>query len=90
MSNWRPRDWDYTYEDVPEKLPFFDPHSLCDPTIFEAGADAMLKAISSEIEKVENPFNAEVFPLMELALRGECQSSFEVARQKILSLLKGE
>jgi len=50
--------------------------------------DQVLTLITEEIEKVENPFTAERFPLMELALRLECHSSFEVAHNKILALLK--
>jgi len=51
-------------------------------------ANKAVEIITEEIEKVENPFTAERFPLMELALRLECHSSFEVAHNKILALLK--
>jgi len=37
---------------------------------------------------VENPFNAEGFPLMELSLRLSCNSSFEVARQAFIKRME--
>ena len=80
MSNWRPKDWDYTYKAIAKKLPIFDPASLCDPTIFEAGADAMLKAISEEIEKAKNHLSAAGYAFY-------CVEDF---RKRILSLLKEE
>ena len=52
-TGWRPKDWDYTYKDVPSGLPIFDPHSLCDPTIFEAGASAMLGKLMAIGERLE-------------------------------------
>ena len=42
---WRPKEWDYTHKDVPSELPIFNPHSLCDLLIYEAGADAMLEEL---------------------------------------------
>ena len=45
MSKWRPEGWDYTYSKVADKVPFFDAKSLADPTIYEAGANAMLEAL---------------------------------------------
>ena len=48
----------------------------------------LIPLLIEEIKKVENPFNAERFPLMELSLRLSCNSSFEVARQAFIKRLE--
>jgi len=51
-------------------------------------AGQILSLLIEEMKKVENPFNAEGFPLMELSLRLSCNSSFEVARQAFIKKLE--
>jgi len=89
MSNWRPEGWathsvkSYTHKDAKD---------CTGREIFEAGADAMLEAISEEIEKVENPYP----PTRKCADEdGAIQEYVNVShtrveefRQEILALLK--
>jgi hypothetical protein len=83
-KTWRPEGWDYTYESVAKKLPVFNPRSLSDCATLEAGADAMLEAISEAIEKVGNRYQND-----EMSIMDEWQSlAFEDCRQKILSLFR--
>jgi len=57
MSDWRPEEWKNPNKTFAENLKGASPldilHSVRIAEAFEAGADAMLKAISEEIEKVE-------------------------------------
>jgi len=84
---WRLEGWKNPH------LYFGSPHTEFDliangkHEAFEAGADAMLEAITEEIEKVENPYFLKdidggyynKYPEFEV---------FEDCRQKILSLLR--
>ena len=51
-------------------------------------AGQIISLLIEEMKKVENPFNAEGFPLMELSLRLSCNSSFEVARQAFIKRME--
>ena len=51
-------------------------------------SDHIRSFLTEEIEKVENRYTPEGFPLMDSVLRNKCHASFEVARQRILALLK--
>ncbi|MCJ7634856.1 hypothetical protein MUP77_21015 [Candidatus Bathyarchaeota archaeon] len=98
MSNWRPEGWysmvesPYMHDGVqmarenPERALELELQHQAFRGGQEAGADAMLKAICEEIEKVENPYFLKdidggyynKYPEFEI---------FEDARKKILALL---
>jgi len=88
MSNWRPDGWENN-----KKIVLYGggrqtgraEYSISKAS-FEAGADAMLEAISNEIEKVEkaNPYSKAKLASAEY-YEGE---GFHRACQKILALLK--
>ena len=76
---WRPEDWARC-----RRLWFHNSarSELLDGLVYEAGADALLEALSSEIEKVENPYDLETFISI-------CQhKAYEDCREEILSLLR--
>ena len=88
LSNWRPEGWkpDYTVT-ILETVDSGDLAHYTNVIIksaFEAGADAMLGAVSEEIEKVENPY----VPIRSGTSDADRANTFESCRQKILALLK--
>ena len=73
--NWRPEGW----ETVLVGTRIYKGELLRTTTdAFEAGADAMLDALSSEIEKMENPY----------LVTDIYHKLFEKCRQKILAIFK--
>jgi len=77
---WRPEGW----ETVLVGTRIYKGELLRNTTdAFEAGADAIIDALSSEIEKVENPYCA--FP----GSFEDEHEGFENCRQAILSVLCG-
>ena len=88
--NWRPEGWARLKTKAHNEL--IERHGkqhwpTFDDDYMEAGADAMLEAICSEIEKVENPHTRHrAYPgnISETLSR----DAFEQCRQKILAILK--
>ena len=61
--NWRPEGWRNPYaetvylgQEQDEEVHVKTPCTNKEIVAYEAGADAMLKAVCEEIEKVENPY----------------------------------
>lgn len=85
MNKWRPEGWENPYKDISawsdDEITnrFGNKRQWLIDNVFEAGANAMLKAINGEIEKVENPYQRlSVFSY----------PSFEHCRQKIRKALE--
>ena len=75
-------------EEMRNKLWLILQEGVRDKESYDAMTERLLSLLIEEIKKVENPFNAEGFPLMELSLRLSCNSSFEVARQAFIKRME--
>jgi hypothetical protein len=108
MSNWRPEGWENFYKTAQEEIVAeAKEHNLTLPEsvirshgpiagAFEAGADAMLKAISEKIEKNMMLTDDEMYAFF-AQTKGDTMSVFEIIRymnlkqsQKILALISSK